>query len=385
MKDPVIVSSVRSAGGRAKRGALKDTLIDSVASEVVKGALDRVPGLNPEDINDVIMGCAFPEAQQGLNIARAIALNAGLPESVPGMTVNRFCSSGLQAIALAHQSIAAGFASCVVAGGLESMTMVPMTGVKIRPNPYGRQDVYIGMGITAEVVAEKYGVDRTAQDELAVRSHARAAKAQGEGFFKDEIVPVTAWKFAGGERETFTFDADDGIRPDTTVEGLARLRPAFKQGGTVTAGNSSQMTDGAAATVVMDLDKAKEVGAKPIARIKGYAVVGVKPDEMGVGPRYAIPKALEQAGLELGDIDLIELNEAFAAQAIYCIRELGLDKDKVNVCGGAMALGHPLGCTGAKLTATLLSQLKRLGKKHGVVSMCIGGGMGAAAVFEMLD
>lgn len=393
MREAVIVASVRTAGARAKRGSLKDTRADTIGAAAIKGALDKVPQLKPEMIDDVIMGCSFPEAEQGLNIARVLVKYLGLPDSVPGLTINRFCSSGLQAIALAAQNIMVGWSDIVVAGGVESMSRVPMGGFINRPDPDWTDeypDVYVSMGITAENVAKRYGITREMQDELGVMSNERAAKAQDNGWFKDEIVPIEkAVKYipknGGYEKTYFVFDADDGIRRGTTMEGLAKLRPAFALNGTVTAGNSSQMTDGAAATILMAKEKAEELGIKPIAKFHNFQVVGVRPDEMGVGPRYAIPKLMEKTGMKLEDIDLFEINEAFASQAIYCVRELGLSWDKVNICGGAIALGHPLGCTGAKLTATLINQLRRTGGKWGVVSMCIGGGMGAAGLIELLD
>lgn len=393
MREAVIVASVRTPGARAKRGSLKDTRADTIGATAIKGALDRVPQLKPEMIDDVIMGCSFPEAEQGLNIGRVLVKYLGLPDSVPAFTINRFCSSGLQAIALAAQNIMVGWSDIVIAGGVESMSRVPMGGFINRPDPDWTDeypDVYVSMGITAENVAKRYGITREMQDELGVMSNERAAKAQDNGWFKDEIVPIEKAvryipKNGGYEKTYFVFDADDGVRRGTTMEGLAKLRPAFAANGTVTAGNSSQMTDGAAATILMAREKAEELGIKPIAKFHNFQVVGVRPDEMGVGPRYAIPKLMEKTGMKLEDIDLFEINEAFASQAIYCVRELGLSWDKVNICGGAIALGHPLGCTGAKLTATLINQLRRTGGKWGVVSMCIGGGMGAAGLIELLD
>lgn len=393
MREAVIVASVRTPGARAKRGSLKDTRADTIGAAAIKGALDKVPQLKPEMIDDVIMGCSFPEAEQGLNIGRVLVKYLGLPDSIPAFTINRFCSSGLQAIALAAQNIMVGWSDIVVAGGVESMSRVPMGGFINRPDPDWTDeypDVYVSMGITAENVAKRYGITREMQDELGVMSNERAAKAQDNGWFKDEIVPIEkAVKYipknGGYEKTYFVFDADDGVRRGTTMEGLAKLRPAFAANGTVTAGNSSQMTDGAAATILMAREKAEELGIKPIAKFHNFQVVGVRPDEMGVGPRYAIPKLMEKTGMKLEDIDLFEINEAFASQAIYCVRELGLSWDKVNICGGAIALGHPLGCTGAKLTATLINQLRRTGGKWGVVSMCIGGGMGAAGLIELLD
>jgi len=398
IKDAVIVASVRTPGGRAKRGGLKDTRADVLARTAVRGVLDKVPQLKPEMIGDLVFGCSFPEAEQGLNIGRVIAKHAGLPDEVPGFVINRFCSSGLNAIALAAQSIMVGWNDVVLAGGLESMSRVPMGGYINRPDPDWTDefpDVYMSMGSTAENVATRYKVSREEQDEFAVRSNALAAEAQDKGYFDAELVPVTEavkYKVTGeGKRikENYTFSADDGVRRGTTVEGLAKLRPAFWKNGSVTAGNSSQMTDGAAATLLMSRDKAEELGIKPIARFVNFQVAGCRPDEMGVGPRYAIPKVLKKAGLETKDIDYFEINEAFASQAIYSVRELGmmdrLDKGDINCCGGAIALGHPLGCTGAKLSATLIHQMRRRGNKRGIVSMCIGGGMGAAGIIELED
>jgi len=393
MREAVIVSSVRTPGARAKRGSLKDTRVEVFGATALLGALERAPQVKPEMINDVVLGCSFPEAEQGLNLGRVLAKYCGLPDKVPGFVLNRFCSSGLQAIAVAAQNIMVGWSDIVLAGGVESMSRVPMGGFINRPEPTWTDeypDVYVSMGITAENVAKRYEISRKEQDELGVTSNDRAANAQDKGWFKDEIAPVkNAVKYVekggGYEKKLFTFDADDGVRRGTTLEGLAKLKPAFAKGGTVTAGNSSQMTDGAAASVLMSADKAKELGIKPLAKFHNFQVVGVRPDEMGVGPRWAIPKLLEKSGKKVSDIDLFEINEAFASQAIYSVRELGISWDKVNVCGGAIALGHPLGCTGAKLTATLIHQLRRTGGKWGVVSMCIGGGMGAAGLIEILE
>ncbi len=394
MRDAVIVASVRTPGGRARRGGLADTRADVLARTAVRGCLAKVPQVRPEMIDDVIFGCSFPEAEQGLNLGRVIARHAGLPDEVPGFVVNRFCSSGLQAIALAAQNILCGWNDIVLAGGIESMSRVPMGGFINRPDPDWTDeypDVYMSMGSTAENVAKRYNVSRQMQDEFGVRSNALAAEAQDKGYFNAELVPVTeAVRYAikDGKRvkEHYTFAADDGVRRGTTIEGLAKLRPAFWRDGTVTAGNSSQMTDGAAASLLMSREKADALGIKPIARFVNFQVAGCRPDEMGVGPRYAIPKLLKKVGLESRDIDYFEINEAFASQAIYCVRELGLtdrlEKGDINCCGGAIALGHPLGCTGAKLTATLIHQMRRRGNKRGVVSMCIGGGMGAAALIE---
>ncbi len=392
MKEAVIVSSVRTAIGRAPRGVLRFTRPDYLASEVIKEAVARAKGLDPAEIDDVILGCSFPEGEQGMNIGRLAALQAGLPDSVPGQTVNRFCSSGLQSIALAAQTIMCGFADVIVAGGVESMSMVPMGGNKVSPSPVLVENLieaYTPMGITAENVAERHNISREDQDKLALRSHQNAAAAIKEGRFKDEILPIKVVDRLPGpdnkivEKE-FIFDTDEGVRFDTTLEALARLRPAFKTGGSVTAGNSSQTSDGAAAAVVMSAEKAEALGLKPMAVFRGYAVAGCPPDVMGVGPAMAIPKLMKLMGMKIEDIDLFELNEAFASQALYCIRELGLNLEKVNVNGGAIALGHPLGCTGAKLTASLLHELKRRGGRFGVVSMCIGGGMGAAGLFEIV-
>ncbi|HPZ41601.1 MAG: thiolase family protein [Dethiobacteria bacterium] len=390
MKEAVIVSCVRTAIGRAPRGTLRFTRPDYMASEVIKEAIARAKGLDPAEIEDVILGCSFPEGEQGMNIGRMAALEAGLPDSVPGQTVNRFCSSGLQSIAIAAERIMCGFAEVIVAGGVESMSMVPMGGNKTSPSPVLAEvniEAYAPMGITAEFVAERFNVSREDQDKLAFRSHQNAAAAIKEGRFKDEIVPIKVIdRFPGPDNKIvekeIIFDTDEGVRYDTSLEVLAKLRPVFKRGGSVTAGNSSQTSDGAAAAVVMSADKAAALGLKPMAVFRGYAVAGCPPEIMGVGPSVAIPKLMKLTGMNIEDIDLFELNEAFASQALYCIRELGLDMDKVNVNGGAIALGHPLGCTGSKLTATLLNELARRNGRYGVVSMCIGGGMGAAGLFE---
>ncbi|HUT54456.1 MAG TPA: thiolase family protein [bacterium] len=395
MREAVIVSSVRTPGGRAKRGGLKDTRADVLARTAVKACLANVPAVKPEMIDDVVFGCSFPEAEQGLNIGRVIAKHCGLPDEVPGFVVNRFCSSGLQAIALAAQNIMCGWNDVVLAGGVESMSRVPMGGFINRPDPEWTDtypDIYMSMGSTAENVAKRYNISREQQDELGVRSNALAAEAQDKGWFKDELTPVTeAVRYAikDGKRikDHYTFDADDGVRRGTTVEGLAKLRPAFWKNGTVTAGNSSQTTDAAAASLLMSREKANELGLKPLAKFINFQVAGCRSDEMGVGPSYAIPKLLKKVGLETKDIDYFEINEAFASQTIYCVRELGmmdrLEKGDINCCGGAIALGHPLGCTGAKLTATLIHQMRRRGVKRGIVSMCIGGGMGAAGLIEL--
>lgn len=391
MREAVIVAYGRSAIGRAPKGSLKYTRPEDYAAQILKGTLDKIPQLDVNQIEDIIMGCSFPEAEQGMNIARVIAQRAGLPNTVCGQTVNRFCSSGLQTIAIAANSIMAGQQEVVIAGGVESMSMVPMGGNIIAPNPYLMENdpkSFIAMGVTAEVVAEKYGITREMQDAFAVESHRRSMEAQKQGKFKSEIIPVDAVRPVEKDgkivEEAFIFDTDEGIRPGTTGESLGKLRPVFSAKGSVTAGNSSQMSDGAAIVVLMSKEKAEELNIKPIAVFRSFAVAGVAPEVMGIGPVEAIPKALKIAGVSQDKIDLIELNEAFASQSIACINELGLDSDKVNVNGGAISLGHPLGCTGSFLTAKLLSEMDRRNNKYGVVSMCIGGGMGAAAVFEML-
>ena len=393
MREAVIVAGKRSAVAKARRGSLKDTRPDDFAAAVVKGLLESVPEIEPGEIEDVIMGCAFPEGEQGMNVARIISQRAGLPTDVSGVTVNRFCSSGLQTIAIAATNIMAGYADVIIAGGVESMTMVPMGGNKFAPNPHLMDqypETYMSMGHTAEEVARRYGVSREEQDALAVKSHQRAYEAIQKGRFKEEIVPlnVTLKDFTPEDGLQITekvFDTDEGVRPRTTMEVLASLRPAFQQNGTVTAGNASQMSDGAAAVLVMSGDKAAQLGLKPLAAFRSFAVAGVDPDVMGIGPVAAVPKALEIAGVGLGQVDLIELNEAFASQSLEVMRKLEFDPDRVNVNGGAIALGHPLGCTGAKLTVSLLHELKRRGGKYGVVTMCIGGGMGAAGVLEMVS
>jgi acetyl-CoA acyltransferase len=391
MKQAVIVSAVRTAVGKAPRGTLKDTRPDELAAAAITEALRRVPGLEPAEVDDVVLGCALPEAEQGLNVARIAALRAGLPDSVPGQTVNRFCSSGLQAIAIAAEHIMAGFAEVIVAGGTESMSLMPgQTGHTFTPNPHLVEHwpaVFTSMGLTAENVAKKYGIARTDQDAYALRSHVRANEAMRAGRFAEEIVPVTVtrWESNGDGRpksSTVTFQVDEGVRTDTSPDALAKLRPAFAKDGTVTAGNSSQTSDGAAAVVVVSEEKAKRLGLKPLGIFRSFAVAGVAPEIMGIGPVEAVPKALKLAGVKLSDIGLIELNEAFASQTLAVIRQLGLNQEIVNVNGGAIALGHPLGCTGAKLTATLLYEMQRRGTRYGVVTMCIGGGMGAAGVFE---
>jgi acetyl-CoA acyltransferase len=393
MREAVVVSAVRTAVGKAPRGILKDTRPDEIGAIVIKEAVRRVPGLKMEEVDDVVIGCAFPESDQGLNLARVITLRAGFPYTVPGQTVNRFCSSGLQAIATAAYEIMLGATEVMVAGGVEFMSQVPIMGLTPSPNPYLVEhypQVYISMGLTAENVAERFGISREDQDRFALLSHQKAARAIREGKFKEEIIPIPAKIKETREdgrvivREV-SFDTDEGVRFDTSLEAMAALKPVFKAKGTVTAGNSSQTSDGAAALVLISREKAEALNVKPLAVFRAFAVAGVPPEIMGVGPAYAIPKVLKKAGLTLNEIGLIELNEAFASQALYVIRELGLNLEIVNVNGGAIALGHPLGCTGAKLTTTLLYEMKRRGVRYGLVSMCIGGGMGAAAVFENLD
>ncbi len=391
MKEAFIVSSVRTAVGKAKRGSLSQTRPEAMGAEAVKGALEHGK-LSADQVDDVLIGCAMPEGEQGLNVARVIALRAGLPDAVSAATINRFCSSGLQTIAMASQSIMTGMADSVIAGGAESMTFVPMSGFHFAPDPYmvkNRPEVYIGMGLTAENVARKYKISREDQDEFAFKSHQKAVNAVKNGVFKDEIIPMklrlTDFQNGGIAEQEMTFDTDEGPRADTSPEALAQLRPAFTPKGSVTAGNASQMSDGAAATLVVSGDVVKENNLKPIARLAGFATGGVAPEIMGIGPVAAIPKVLKQTGLKLSDISLIELNEAFASQALAVIRELDINPDIVNVHGGAIALGHPLGCTGAKLTATLLHEMKRKKIRYGMVTMCIGGGMGAAGIFENLQ
>ncbi len=389
MREAVIVSGVRTAVGKAPRGKLRTTRPDDLAGIVVKEAFERAGGLKPEDVDDVIIGCAMPEGEQGLNMGRIAALRAGLPNIVTGMTVNRFCASGVQTIALAAQQIRAGWGDCIIAGGAESMSMVPMTGFHFAPNPYLALEypaVYLGMGLTAENVAEQYQISREAQDQFAFRSHKNAIAAIEAGRFKEQVVPLNVQlvetENGGTKEQKYIFDTDEGPRRDTTLEALANLKPVFRNGGSVTAGNSSQTSDGAGAVVVMSDEKARALGMKPLVRMVSFAVGGVGPEVMGIGPVVAIPKALKLAGLELKDIDVIELNEAFAAQAVAVIRQLEIDEEKVNVNGGAVALGHPLGATGAKLTVQLIHELKRRKARYGMVTMCIGGGMGAAGIFE---
>ena len=390
MKEAVIVSAVRTAVGKAPKGTLRDTRPDDMGAAAIREAMARVAGLEASEIDDVIMGCAMPEAEQGMNVARAAAIRAGLPVETSAMTINRFCSSGLQTIAMASDRIRTNGAHVIVAGGLESMSMIPMGGHIIRPNPTLMDtypDFYLSMGLATENVARKYEVSREEQDAFALQSHQRAVAALDADKFKDETVPLTVSLEeldAKGkkQRREITFDRDEGPRRDSTAEALANLKPAFQLKGTITAGNSSQMSDGAAAVIVMSEDRAKELGAKPLARLVAYATAGCPPEEMGIGPVYAIPKALKLAGLTLDDIAVIELNEAFAAQSLAVIKTLELNPAKVNVNGGAIALGHPLGCTGAKLTASILRELERRDARYGMVTMCVGGGMGAAGIIE---
>lgn len=390
MKTAYILASYRTAGCRANKGKFKDMRPDDLAAAALSGLVERT-GIDALEIDDILLGCAFPEGEQGMNVARIAALRAGIPYQVPAQTINRFCSSGLQSIALAAERIMTGFADCVVAGGVESMTTVPMGGNKFSANPTLIADwpeTFSAMGITAELVADQYGIDRKSQDLFATGSHARAAAAIAAGRFTDEIIPVqveeTAIVKGKVQKTPVVVSADDGVRADTTVEGLARLKPAFKVNGSVTAGNTSQMTDGAAATLVVSETFLKRMGRDPLARFVSFAVRGVPPEVMGIGPVEAIPLALKMAGLEQKDLDLIELNEAFAAQSLAVIKALALEPEIINVNGGAIALGHPLGCTGAKLTATLMHEMKRRQSRYGMVSMCIGGGMGAAGIFERM-
>jgi len=391
--DAVIVSAVRTPVGKAKRGGLATVRPDEMAAAVIQALLKRTPNLDPADIEDVVLGCAFPEGEQGLNMARMIALRAGLPVSVPAETINRYCASGVQAIAHAAYAIQSGQIETAIAGGVESMSMVPMFGYKFSPNPYFAQDLphyYTNMGLTAENVALKYEISREEQDTFSLKSNQKAAKAVDTGLFDPELVPidVEVTELNADEKpakKSFTVKRDEGPRADTSLEALAKLKPAFKEGGMVTAGNSSQMSDGAAGVFVTSAQKAAQLGLKPLARFVSFAVGGVPPELMGIGPIVAIPKALKVAGLSLSDIDLFELNEAFAAQSLAVIKTLGMDENKINVNGGAIALGHPLGCTGAKLTTQLIYEMGRRRSKYGMVTMCIGGGMGAAAVFENLQ
>ena len=392
MRDAYIVTSIRTPGCKRNKGAFKDTRPEDLLTFILNAAVEQTQNLGKKDVEDIMIGCSFPEAEQGLNIGRVASQIAGFPVEVTGATVNRFCASGLEAIAQAAMRVMVGWSDIVIGGGLESMTYVPMGGNLPRPHPeYTKKqaDLYVSMGITAENVANRYKVSREAQDEFAYQSQMKAAEAKSKKRYK-EIVPTPATKYVAQkdgtyQKETFLQDFDDGIREGTTLEGLAGLNPAFAAGGSVTAGNSSQMTDGAAASVIMSEGKVKALGVKPIAKFKCYTTVGCRPDEMGIGPKLAIPKLMKLADMDLKDIGLFEINEAFASQAIYCIDELGVDRQIVNIHGGAIALGHPLGCTGAKLCATLLSNMQQRGVKYGVESMCIGGGMGAAALFELCD
>jgi acetyl-CoA acyltransferase len=386
MREAVIVSAARTAIGRAKKGSLRDTRPEYFASEMIKALVDRTPGLEPQMVSDVILGCAMPEGEQGMNVARLIALAAGFPTTVPAMTVNRFCSSGSQTIALAADTIRAGNADIVIAGGVESMSMVAMGGNKPIAYPGLMEtmpNAYAAMGTTAEVVAKRFGITREMQDEFAYHSHKKAAAALESGKFADEIVPLDVRVRENGCWREIHFDTDEGPRADTTVEGLAKLKPVFDPRGTVTAGNASQINDGAAAVVIMGKDVADTMELPPIAFVRHWAVAGVDPDVMGIGPAAAVPKLLDKAGLKLDDVDLVEINEAFASQSVYCVNELGLDPDRTNVNGGAIATGHPLGATGAVLTVKILGELERRGGKRGIVTMCIGGGMGFAYLVEM--
>ncbi len=390
---PVIVAAVRTPCGKANKGSLRDVPPDTLGSIAIRELLNRVPALEAGMVDDVILGCAFPEGSQGMNMARQASLLAGLPVDVPAATVNRFCSSGLQTIAQAAERIMAGAADAIIAGGVESMSQVPMGGYVLRPNPdivETHPGIYLNMGLTAERVAEQYNINREDQDAFAYHSHMRAVNAQQNHYFDEQIAPVAVKREmidANGERivENSDFRVDEGPRPDTSLEVLAKLKPVFKVGGTVTAGNASQMNDAASVVLVMSAGKAKSLGLRPMARYLGFAVAGVPPEIMGIGPIKAVPKVLKQTGLKLSDIDLIELNEAFAAQSLAVIRDLELDEEKVNVNGGAIAMGHPLGCTGAKLTTQILYEMKRRGSRYGMVTMCVGGGMGAAGIFENIS
>lgn len=391
MKEAVIVSIARTAVGKAKKGSLAQTRVEDLGKAVIEAVIQRAPGVEKSEVEDVIIGCAMPEGEQGLNFARIVSLYSGLPVSVPALTVNRFCSSGLQTIAMAAERIMLGQADVILAGGIESMSAVPMTGFKPQPHPLMVEhmpEVYLNMGLTAENVANRFDVSRQAQDEFALSSHQKAAEALRQNRFAEEIVPVKVQQSGisgGGKRweKEFIFDQDEGVRADTSIERLGQLPAAFALNGSVTAGNSSQMSDGAAMALVMSKEKAEQLGLKPLATFRSFAVAGVEPEIMGIGPIRAIPKALQLAGLKQQDIKLFEINEAFASQCLQIIRHLEIDEAKVNVNGGAIALGHPLGCTGAKLTASLIYEMRRLGGGYGMVSMCIGGGMGAAGVFEV--
>ena len=376
MQSAVIIDCLRTPIGKANKGALRNTRPDDMAAAVITALLTKYPAVPKDEVEDVILGCAMPEAESGMNMARIAALRAGLPDIVPGVTINRFCSSGLQSIAMAADRIRSGSAQIIIAGGSESMSLLPMAGNKFAPNPWfvdHRPEVYMGMGLTAERLQQKYGISRQEQDEFSLRSHTNALNAQATGAFQEELVPINGCM------------RDEGPRADTSMEALAKLKPVFHAQGTVTAGNSSQMSDGASAALVMSESKARELGLKPMARFTGFAVAGVPPEIMGIGPAVAIPKALTLAGVKLDQIDVIELNEAFAVQALAVIRQVGLDLERVNVNGGAIALGHPLGCTGAKLTATILREMKRRNSRYGMVTMCVGGGQGAAGIFENVN
>jgi acetyl-CoA acyltransferase len=388
MEDVVIVDCLRTAVGKANRGTLRNTRPDDMAAAVMQRLLEKYPSVPKDEIDDVILGCAMPEAESGMNMARIAALRAGLPDIVPGVTINRFCSSGLQSIAMAADRIRGGSAEVIIAGGSESMSMLPMAGNKFAPNPWlvdNHPGVYMGMGLTAEELQRKYNISREEQDAFAFRSHQNALRAQADGSFDDEIVGVEVKTTTVAGETQGTFQRDEGPRADTSLEALAKLKPVFHAAGTVTAGNSSQTSDGAAAALVMSREKARELGLKPMARFVSFAVAGVPPEIMGIGPVVAIPKALALAGLKLDDIGVIELNEAFAVQALAVIRQAGLDMEKVNVNGGAIAMGHPLGCTGAKLTATILREMKRRNVRYGMVTMCVGGGQGAAGILESIN
>ncbi|MCS7035579.1 MAG: thiolase family protein [Saprospiraceae bacterium] len=391
MQEAYIVAGYRTAVGKAGKGGFKNTRPDDLAVEVIRRLIADVPGLEPKQIDDVIVGCANPEGEQGLQIGRLIALRA-LGKDVPGMTVNRYCASGLETISIATAKIRAGMGHCYIAGGAESMSLIPMTGYKLAPNYHiasQTPDYLVGMGLTAEAVAKKYGITREASDVFSLRSHTRAAEAIEQGKFKGEIVPITVeevWvENDKRQSRTFTVDTDEGVRRDTSLEALAKLRPAFANGGIVTAGNSSQTSDGAAFVLVMSEEMVKQLGVTPVARLVACTVAGVEPLHMGIGPVAAIPKALRQAGMHLNDIEQIELNEAFAAQALAVIQEAGLDPERVNVNGGAIALGHPLGCTGAKLTVQLINEMRRRHQKYGMVTACVGGGQGIAGIIERLN
>jgi acetyl-CoA acyltransferase len=385
MAEAVIVDCLRTAIGKAPRGTLRNTRPDDMAAAVIQALLEKYPQVPKDDIDDVILGCAMPEAEQGMNMARVAALRAGLPDIVPGVTINRFCSSGLQSIAMAADRIKAGSAEIILAGGAESMSMIPMSGGRVAPNPWmvdHQPEIYINMGLTAENLRKKYGIGREEQDRFAFRSHRNALSAQAESKFAEEIVPLKVEAVTPQGTSSASFSRDEGPRTDTSPEGLAKLKPVFHVSGTVTAGNSSQMSDGAAMALVMSDRKARALGLKPMARFVSFAVGGVPPEIMGIGPVVAIPKALALAGLKLAQIELIELNEAFAVQALAVIKQAGIDEERVNVNGGAIALGHPLGCTGAKLTASILREMQRRSSRYGMVTMCIGGGQGAAGILE---